>query len=151
MVGVAEISAGLSSLKIALDITKGLIGISNAVERNSKILDLQRALSDAYVGTIEAHERHAAAVQRIAELEAQIAGVKTWESEKQRYQLHNVWGGATVYALKRDMASEEPAHWLCPQCYQGGKKSILQRSMDDYYMCPGCGAVIETGYAPELV
>jgi hypothetical protein len=31
-----------------------------------------------------------------------------------------------VYALKADEAGDAPLHWICPQCYEDAKRSILQ-------------------------
>lgn len=41
-------------------------------------------------------------IQRIRDLEEDVARIKAWEEEKKRYQLVNPWQGAAslVYALK---------------------------------------------------
>jgi Zn finger protein HypA/HybF involved in hydrogenase expression len=138
-----EIAAGLGSLKTALDIAKALWAISDAAERNSKILDLQRAIGDAQLSAINARAAHDDQVQQIRALEKEIARLKAWDGEKERYQLRQVGSGAFVYALKGTMANGEPAHWLCANCYQKREKGVLQRSpaSDNFrqiFTCPVC-------------
>jgi hypothetical protein len=149
-----EISAGLTSLKTALDIAKALWTINDAAERNSKIIDLQRAIGDAQLSAINAREAHAAQIDRIRELEQEIARLKAWEGEKQRYEMKVPQAGVTVYALKPSMADGEPSHWLCANCYQQGKKRILQGRGDGMFSiswgCPDCKATLiaEPGTMP---
>jgi hypothetical protein len=75
-----------------------------------------------------AQEERSALLERVRELEKQVADLRVWEAEKQRYQLEQVWSGATAYVLKKEAQGSEPIHWLCTNCYHDGKKSILQKS-----------------------
>jgi hypothetical protein len=62
-----------------------------------------------------------------------------WTSEKSRYELRDLGDGFTsgifAYGLKDDQASNEPAHSICPDCYQRGAKAILQRVTRSPGMC----------------
>jgi hypothetical protein len=148
MIGPAELSAGITSLRFAFDIAKGLKDIADATERNAKIMELQGAIMDAQAGAIEAQQAHATDVRHIADLEAEITHLKTWDGEKERYELKAIGSGAFVYALKPDVAAGEPSHWLCPNCYQKREKRILQADAppmyadDRYWKCPACCARI---------
>lgn len=137
-----EIAAGMSSLKTALDIAKALWTISDATERNSKIIDLQRAIGEAQMSAIQAREAHAAQIDQIRDLKEEIVRLEAWESEKERYELKVAEIGSTVYALKPSMSNGEPPHWLCANCYQQGKKRILQgrghASGGSRWTCPDC-------------
>ena len=56
-----------------------------------------------------------------------IAGFETWDAEKQRYELKPIGTqGVFAYSLKPEHENGEPPHWICPDCYQDRKKSILQ-------------------------
>ena len=121
-----EISAGLTSLKTALEIAKALWSINDTTERNSKILDLQRAIGDAQLSAINAREAHSAQIDRIRDLEAEITHLKTWKGEKERYDLKTVGHGAVAFVLKPSMRGTEDPHWLCPDCFERRQKSYFQ-------------------------
>ena len=59
------------------------------------------------------------------DLEKEIARVKAWDEQKQRYELISPWQGAVTYALKKARSNSEPPHWICTKCYEDGRKSIL--------------------------
>ena len=90
-------------------------------------------------------------LQRVAILEKEVADLKAWDAEKQRYELKQLKSLALAYGLKEDAKGSEPSHYICATCYQLGFKSILQpithyvgraTSLD----CAGCGArIYETG------
>jgi hypothetical protein len=148
MIGPAEISAGLTSLRFAYSIAKGLKDIADAAERNGKIMELQGAIMEAQSGAIDAQQLHVADIKRIVDLETEIARLKAWEGEKQRYELKAIGGSAMVYALKPDMASGEPPHWLCPNCYSNSEKGWLQpvgrteTHNNKIWACQRCGGKV---------
>lgn len=76
--------------------------------------------------------------------------MKDWEGEKNRYALVTIWEGAVAYALKESMSMGEPPHWLCTNCYQDGKKAILNESVNAKNFhgvtCPVCKSTIQTAY-----
>jgi Zn finger protein HypA/HybF involved in hydrogenase expression len=123
---IAEISAGYASLKGALDIAKGLNAVADAVALNDAKIGLQGAIIEAQSSLLAAQEAQAANLKRIAELEHEIVELKSWEADKQRYELKDTGKGTLAYALKAGMENGEPAHWLCPVCFQQGAKSILK-------------------------
>jgi hypothetical protein len=90
------------------------------------MIELQSKILDAQSGMLAAQDERSALIERIRTLEEEVARLKAWEAEKQRYVLKDAGNGALAYALKEDARGPEPPHWICPQCYQDGKKSILQ-------------------------
>src|SRR5260370_35297808 len=60
---------------------------------------------------------------------------KAWGAEKEKYELKNVGRGSFAYVRKKDAQPSEPSHWLCAQCYQNSKKSILQYHHAADYRC----------------
>ena len=121
----AEISAGVTSLRAALDITKAMIGLRDAEAFRSKSIELQQVIIDALTQGIEAREAYAAQLDRVRALETEVASLKAWDAEKQDYELKRVGDGAVAYMLKPDKRGSEPPHWLCPNCYAKGQKSFL--------------------------
>lgn len=126
MVGITEISAGLSSLKAAKDIIQGFNAASTQAAINEVKLDLQSHLLEAQQALFAAQEAHSASSQRIASLEQEIVRLKNWEAEKQCYELADTGRGTLAYRHKAGMENGEPPHWLCPNCYQQGQKSIMK-------------------------
>ena len=149
---LAEIASALTSLKAAFDMTKAMKDIRDATSFQGKVFELQRTILEAQSQAIEARDAHSADVKRIGQLEEEIARLKAWDGEKERYELIAVGHGAFVYALKPEMAGGEPSHWLCTTCYQKRQKSILQemgRMPDRSYAiwrCPSCQAVASIYY-----
>jgi hypothetical protein len=118
---VGEIFAGLSAAKSAFDIAKGLKDIHDATIRNAAIIELQEKI-------LAAQEAQATLLQQIRDLEKEIADLKAWEIEKQRYQMKELGAGAIAYVIKASAQGTDPVHCICAQCYERGKKSILQNS-----------------------
>jgi len=141
----AEISAGVTSLRAALDITKAMIGLRDAEAFRSKSIELQQAIMDALTQGIDAREAYAAQLDRVRALEAEVARLKAWNAEKQDYELKPIGEGSVAYMLKPDKRGSEPPHWLCPNCYTKGKKEMLNPTgahpgRSWIYKCSGCGA-----------
>lgn len=126
MVGITEISAGLSSLKAAFGIAKGLNAAATQASINEVKVELTQHILEAQAALTAAYEAQSATAERIRELEQEIVRLKDWKADKQRYELKDTGQGTPAYAPKAGMENGEPSHWLCPACYQQGKKSILQ-------------------------
>jgi hypothetical protein len=144
--GLAEIGSALGSLKTASDIVKTFAGLRTDTERNAKLVELQGQIISAQTSAISANAAQMALVEQVRDLEKQVAGMETWESEKQRYELKKVsFMGATAYVVKPDMRGSEPPHCICGACYDKGKKGRLQPVAGGVghprpWTCQECGA-----------
>lgn len=141
---IAEINAGLGSLKAAKDMIQALNGMQTAAAINDVKLSLQGHLLDAQQGLFAAQEAQSAATEHIAALEQEIVQLKNWEAEKKRYELKDTGQGSLAYALKESVETGEPPHWICPQCYEDGKRSILKHETlpvgrAETLVCHRCG------------
>jgi hypothetical protein len=90
-------------------------------------------------------------LERVRNLEAEIARLKAWDSEKGKYELKDVGHGAFAYVRKEDADPREPPHWLCTKCYRDGKGSILLRTETKYgynilWSCPECSSMISVNH-----
>ncbi len=158
MVGIAEVSAAMTSLQIGKDLVAGLVGIRDTTKLNEVRIGLQGVILEAQQGLFAAQQAHSASDTRIANLEQEIVRLKDWSEEKARYELVAAAAGAFVYMQKEGMRTSEPAHWLCANCFGDGKKSILQsqrkeREPNKVWLCPSCKATVVTSYMrnPEYV
>jgi hypothetical protein len=145
---VAEVFAGLGAIKTAFDIAKGLKDIDDAARRNAAVIELQEKI-------LTAQQAQSTLIEHVRELEKEVADLKAWDADKQRYQLKSIRAGVTVYALKPGMENGEELHYLCTNCYQHGHKSILQEEHLDVgrvvmHVCHRCGSeYIEHGARHE--
>lgn len=140
---VGEILAGLGAFKAMLDVAKGLKDLNDAAARNAVAIDLQEKI-------LTAQEQQSTLIERVRTLEKEMARFEAWDAEKQRYELKKLPPGVHVYSLKAGAANGEPAHDLCANCYQQGKKSILNSDEPNNGItrlhCPSCGWHDRTGH-----
>jgi hypothetical protein len=136
---VGEIAAGITSLNAALSIAKAMVGMRDAEAFRTKAAELQGVLLEALEKAIAAREAQAEQLERVRALEAEMADLKAWGSEKENYELKKIGGGAVAYMLKPSARGSEPPHWLCPNCYTNGKKGFFQITQPELFRCMACG------------
>jgi hypothetical protein len=124
----AEIAAAVTGIRSALDITKAMVGLRDAEAFRAKSIELQSVVLEALDKAIEARESYSAQTDRIRALETEVARLKEWDAEKQRYELKSIGAGAVAYILKPDARGTETPHWLCANCFAKGQKSFLQNT-----------------------
>jgi hypothetical protein len=139
----SELLAGLSIFKSMFDIAKGLKDVSDAVARNAVAIELQEKI-------VAAQLHQSALIQQLDELEKEVADLKTWKAEKQRYALTDFGGGTYALLLRPEMSNGEPPHRLCATCYQKEQKFILHfQGKDafsrDLFVCHGCKTTYHFG------
>jgi hypothetical protein len=132
----AEIMSGFGGLKAAFELAKGLKDIDDAVRRNAAVMELQEKI-------LSAQEAQAALVKRNDELEKQLASFQQWDTEKEKYELKEIYPQTFAYVIKENARGTEPLHWICAGCYQTRKKSILQKSDAVHLTCPECETQIQ--------
>ena len=135
-----------------LDMAKGLKDINDSAIRNAAVIELQEKI-------LAAREAQSALLDQVSELEKEVARLKAWEAEKERYELKALRDGdepPIAYALKEAMAGTEYPHWICATCYQQNKKSLLQPESRDpgrclVYVCHECGTdlYVQGDWMPE--
>lgn len=144
---VGEAFAGISALKTAFDIAKGLKDIDDAVRRNTAVIELQEKI-------LAAREAQSALLDRVGELEEKVASFETWDTEKKRYELKALRPAVFAYMLKPDARGSEAPHWVCANCYGNRKISLFQwtaHTAQAYRLvqCPACKNEIAPGGEPQ--
>ena len=147
--GLTDLNGALGALQSASNIIKTLTGLRSDGERSAQLIELQSQIMAAQASAIQANLAQSNLIDRVRQLEAQIAQMETWSTEKQRYELKAVFPGSFAYALKPGTSGTEPAHYICQPCYEKGKKRVLQSkpsAMPDLIPstlnCPECKAEI---------
>jgi hypothetical protein len=69
-------------------------------------------------------------------------GEPRWQGLSNLTLVPSIPPGASAYMLKPEARGSQPPHWVCTQCYQNRKPSIMQLfgSLGDLYVykCPEC-------------
>lgn len=133
----SEIVAAIQTTKTLADLIKTAHALSNYSELLTAVTAVQQKLTDAIASELASQEKQAALAERVRELEKKLAEVENWESQIQRYTLHQFPTGTFAYALKPGMEQGEPSHYLCATCVEKRQKSILQPSCHQL-CCPVC-------------
>jgi hypothetical protein len=123
---ISEFAAGIAGLKTVGELASLLIkmNVDNAVTQ--KAIEANTAIINAQTLMLELQAKYQELLVQKDELEKRLIQIENWDAEAQKYALTEIVEGVFVYALKADQKDGAPAHWLCPDCYQNKKKSILQ-------------------------
>lgn len=81
------IGGAVTGLKTAADIAIGFSKLNTMAEVQGKAIELQQVILSAQSGALAAQSAQFSLVDRIRELEREVAEVKAWEAQKQRYAL----------------------------------------------------------------
>jgi hypothetical protein len=133
---LSEIVAGIGALKTASEIAKTLIDMDDKVALNDLAIKLQSQILTAQEAAISAQGR-------IQELESLVRASDEWKEQKDRYKLVDYGAGTFAWQLRTECSNGEPAHRLCPKCFEQRKRAILQfknrtYAHQDFYVCNSC-------------
>jgi cellobiose-specific phosphotransferase system component IIA len=92
-----ELIAAVNSLKALADISKGLMSLHTMAEVQGKAIELNQVILDAQQSLFAAHSAQTSLVDEVRDLKGQIAAMKNWDAEKQRYQMATPYSGVTVF------------------------------------------------------
>lgn len=154
-IDMTSISAAYTGLTAVKDIAVGLVNLKTIADVQAKSVELNEKIIAAQNHIFAAQASQSALISKVSELEKEIADIKAWDETKQQYALTTTRGGSFAYALKKERNPTEPAHWICANCYQDCKKSILQSGQIvlriRHYKCHRCDSEIEADGTPSYV
>lgn len=132
----------LQGFKGAIDIAKGLKSTYDQHTVSDAQAEFFEKLSDLYVRATSLYESHSTLTREKDELEKKLMEYEQWAQTERQYELKQVAPGKFVRSYKKSDKNTDPMHWLCPNCWEDKKKSILQGhpSLGDAleYICPRC-------------
>jgi regulator of replication initiation timing len=131
---IAEITSALQSAKVMNDLVQ-----ANRSFRNFN--ELSAAVYEINVKLMAAMTVAATLMEENATLKKENEQLKNWDAEKEHYTLVKVKTGFLAYALKPEVETREPRHYLCANCFTKGEKGILQFervSMQNRAYCLRC-------------
>lgn len=151
---IGELVAATTGLRAISDMVVGLQNLKTTAEVHAKAIELNQKILSVQQELFAAHMKETALVEQVGELKGEIARMKNWDAEKQRYELAAPFPGCMVYALKKSVGEGKTPHYLCPGCYQKGQPSILQGregrvtkgagKSNAAFICDVCGSAAET-------
>lgn len=150
MIDLTLLPSAMAGLKGAIDITSALVKTNNIVDVNAKAIELQQIIIKLQQDIFSAQDSQRVANEEILSLKKEISDLKKVNGNMERYKLCSPFTGSAVYGIPKGDASKEPAHYLCANCFQAGKKSVLNPKTNEKgfqdFVCPACRTTISTGY-----
>jgi hypothetical protein len=150
---LAAAGAAVSSLNAAFNLTKTFLDVQGAVKVQAKVVELQSQILSAQQSAMTAQQTQTALIDRVKDLEAEVARLKKWDTDKDQYHLEQVGSAGFVYSPKAEPDEANPNHWLCVHCFERGQRALLQdqgRVRDDPgvvgYICPSCKTTTRARY-----
>ena len=145
MVDLKSIQGAISNLEAANELANTSMGLRDVAILHAKTIALRKVILRAQSSALRAQSEQSTLLERVRELEQKVAEVEAWTVEKQKYQLTEINPGQFAYTLKEHVASTEPPHMLCANCYNHNEKSILQTETRysggrTVFFCQNCGS-----------
>jgi hypothetical protein len=132
----------LSPLKTASGLLQEAIEVRDAVKFGDIALKLQTQIMAAQHGAITANLAQTEMAEEIRQLKAHMAELEAWDTEKEQYELQEIYPRSFAYAVKESARGAKPPHLICPKCYQDRKAYILQKADATHLFCPSCNTRI---------
>jgi hypothetical protein len=146
MPDLIAIGQGLSAAKALTDIAKTMVGLRDSAKLLETTVEFQQQLFSVQKSLLDAQAEQTTLIDRVRELEKEVADLKAWQGEKYKYEMTPL-GRGIAYTLKPEEKGAEPPHYVCTQCYDDGKRSVLQNvnpGTPPVYKCNRCGNMLMT-------
>jgi rubrerythrin len=148
MTDLISIKTAFSNIKIASDIIKGILSIKSMTEINEKAIELQGIILSLQDKIFDIQKEYSEIYDKYSEISNWTKNIAS------HYSLYDTGEGKFVYALKQEFVKpDEPMHWICAQCFNERKKSILQAARKDEFahsvQCPICKFYVFIELKPE--
>lgn len=124
--GIFELAgdAGTATVKMAngLDTVKALFKKSEV----GADADVKLALSELTMQIANAQMANSDLKHKLTALKDELAKTQAFQSDLDRYELWETPTSSIVYRLREEASENQPLHYLCPNCIEDKRKSILQ-------------------------
>lgn len=97
------INGALNGSKTAFEIVSRLLALKTDAAVSGKVAELNRVILDLQQKTIAIQSSYSAVSGQIRDLETEIARLKDWKNEKERYHLYEPVAGVFLYRVKPEM------------------------------------------------
>jgi len=138
---VSEISMALTSIRAALDLVKFISDSHKTSVIKDKTIELRDAIISIQSSFSILNEKYLNILSINHDIKKELEQMKKWEIIESQYELVKGRTGSYVYSPNNMHPNPKPTHYLCTNCYNKRKKSILQYrdglGNGDFY-CPDC-------------
>ncbi len=122
-----ELVLASQSVQALGTLLKAASGLANYNEIVAKVSEVNSKLMAANAVALAGQEKQAELAGRIRDLEAQLEVFQTWIDEAAGYEAREVASGVFAHVLVGQSAKLTSATKLCSNCFNQGKKSLLQQ------------------------
>lgn len=126
---MSELSIALTALSAAMTSGKAFVEARDTAKAQESLIEFNKSIIEAQSKIMEAQSAQAALAAKVDELEKECMRLKNWDAEKQQYTFAEIADGAFAYVENSGMDNFQSARKLCCNCFESGKKSILQQRL----------------------
>ena len=141
-----EISSLLTGLAAIGKFGSDMASASDTAKRQALLVEFQKGLIDAYGVATSLQVAQLSLAQRNRDLEEQIVNFEDWKTKATQYSLKAVGAhkNVFVYAYTPTVQTADPRHWICANCFENRKRSILHAvTSERAYKCDLCQSVLK--------
>ena len=124
---INELMMASQSVQALGTLLKAANGLANYNEIVAKVSDVNSKLMGANAVALAAQEKQSSLATKVQELEGEVAKLKDWSAEAERYEVEEVATGVFAYLGKGQAVKLQSAQKLCANCFNQGTKSLLQQ------------------------
>jgi lipopolysaccharide biosynthesis regulator YciM len=137
---ISEIQTAFAALHSATQVVSTLSSLHTEARVTEAVSEITKRLIEAQAAVMDANKRIVELEDSECQARQKLMDLENWQDEAGRYHLHEVVPGIFFYAVKETHRGSDPFHYLCPNCFVGKQKSIMQRPTNSSleYQCPAC-------------
>lgn len=127
-----DIASGYTALTAAFQLAKGLKDVHDQVKINEIVIELQGKIMEAQEAVRDGRDK-------MQEMQSALEQYQNWEHTSSSYKLKLFNNNNLAYEF---IGTDQPNHFICPNCYENKRRSILQYKGDYFgeqrYDCKNC-------------
>jgi hypothetical protein len=120
-----DLAITLSAINSAKDFAALIIGRKIDSVVTKKAIELQNSIIALQNSILSIQMENQSLLQDKRVLKEMLEESQNWREESTHYDLRQVAKGVFVYQLKDEYKGSQAAAWLCTNCFEAGRKSIL--------------------------
>jgi len=121
-----EITASITAIKTATQLTKSILTLNKDTAVNEKAIELQSAIISVQASMLDLQSNYHELLQSKENIEKELLSLKDWDKIESQYDLFEINRDVFVYIPNENHPQHKPRHYLCTNCFQKNKISLLQ-------------------------
>jgi len=121
-----DIATTLATAKGATELISSILATSKNTAVQQKAAELTSVIINLQNDILSMQTEYQATLKERDDWKEKAQHREAWEITKSKYKLFSPSEGSFVYAIKENDEPDEPAHWLCANCFNKEIKSFLQ-------------------------